>query len=248
MKSYIQIIILLCVIQIFPSSLMSADSKKKTSIFRYDSGLCTVTALYDVSKYSELELRGTLELILFGGWKTSTVVFDKGGLERLSVGKLDNEYVKKKEFLDSLQTVNVPFWKEFKQLRMKELEEQYKLRRIDVKAYTNPQILLLSDYGEDCLQYAKALNESDNSKVLAVWHELHEKQKLENLSPDRLEKEFQSQYHSKDSLIYAKLDLMESGWHNCANKKIVHVSITEETEKKFEELFESVVNRDCDEQ
>jgi hypothetical protein len=218
------------------------------SFLWYDD-LCEYKGTFDSKKYTKRQLNDTYDLwskhrgVCLSTDATADKIED---FFKLDAEKLTREYNETKTLYQSLRLVDLPFWKKMKQQREKALEDEYELKMITIEAYSNPKILLNNRFYGDCKEYADALASGDNSLLLKTWRNYAEKAKLNNGSPEVFMKKFEAMYQSKDSLLYAKLELMKYGWWNCANNMIQYDVDDEAVFKEYDNLFIKITS-ECDE-
>jgi hypothetical protein len=220
------------------------------SVFFWSEGMCAMTGTFNPSHYTVKELDNTWSLTSKGGSLGDVInYFDNESFQPVSLDTLNAQYNRTLKNLKELKLVTKgsKYWNQLKQQRIKELEDEYKLKRIVIEAYQNPSVLLNNDFTDSCLLYASALASNDTSIIFSAWRQLHNDQLKHNGAPDLLEKRFQDKFDSPDKLKHAKSALMGYGWWNCANRQILHVENDGKMAVEFEKLFLKV-QMECDEE
>lgn len=231
--------------------VVTVSSQTKT--FRYETGICRVTATYDSKKYTEIQLRSTLKLSeVSEGYEFhmshDSTVWKYEDIYKLSLSNLDNEYKQKTAALKALEIVKTPYWETLRMERLKEMAEVYTLSRITQKAYMNPLVLREYDRAESCkTKYAEPIIAGGDS-LLKIWAEVNKDSQKENADPERLQRKFDQEYESENPYKFALVETMMFGWWNCANKFIdrEQKSSNGSAEKEFRKLFIRV-KEICDE-
>lgn len=108
--------------------------------------------------------------------------------------------------------------------------------------------MLRTIYSKESNGYAKILNEPDNNNLLTTWKQLYEILKSKNGSPERLDQEKSDKLKSNNKYLYARIDLMDFGWWNSANDKILHIEIDEKYYRQYKKLFIRIIKKECEEQ
>ncbi len=248
------------IVFIFFSSLIifSCSKKKNTdentsntsdtvATYSWITEACEYTGEYNPQVTSKEQLDNTYEL-WFGSslLNTDATVFEPEDIKKLNTDTLTQEYSNMMNKYKTMKIVSIPFWEKLKEKHIQELQEEYKLKKITIEAYSNPSILIKNEYTQYCTDYAKILASNKPDEMLKAWKKLAEEQKLKNGSPDEFMKEFYIKYNSKDKLLYAKVELMAFGWWNCANEHITRTSRDSTDEQEFQKLFKNIKSQ-CDE-
>jgi len=238
----------------------NTDKKSSASTpnrFEWQSDLCDHMGYYQPGKFSERQLKDTY--FLFYGHNSVTALNTEITLDlpeyynasyiESSLKKLDNEYLEAVQRLKNLDVIPSPFWKEHKELSLLQLEELYQLQKLTLKAHLNPALLETSNYASGCRDYVNALTSKDTTELLNAWKKHVELKKSNNGVPEKLEQEYQRQLASSDRLLFARIDLMNYGWWNCANRQRKYVDGFDQEgqmTKEFHQLFDRVETV-CDE-
>jgi len=82
--------------------------------------------------------------------------------------------------------------------------------------------------------------------MIEAWFYLNELMKSKNADPERVQRNFDERFNSKNKFDYARLELLTFGWWNNTNHLIFHLSETGEFESEFKNLFIKV-KCECDE-
>jgi hypothetical protein len=227
-------------------SVMLVSAQTKT--YKWETEFCGFEATYDSSKYTETQLTNTRELMDSLGavpLMTNTTAWKYEIIETLKVEDLDKEYREKSAELKNLDIVKDEYWQTIKQNKIKEMDQSYRLMRLQIQGYTNPVILREYKSAETCtVNYAEPLIAGGDTLINA-WIKLNrEVMQKDNQTQVR---RFARENASPDRLKYAQLDVMSYGWWNCVNKTIEYVTDDEKHRENFARLFVSVKELYCDE-
>ncbi len=225
----------------------------QTKTFKWGDELCEYASTYNSAKYTEQQLRNTFELMRSSGGvglSTSDVAFRLDAIQKLNTDSLEKEYKAVKKHLTALDIVPVPYWETLRQRKLKQIEEEYALKKVNIQAYKDPKILKTYTAAPECVtRYADALIAGDD-KLVAVWRAQVEEQCKNNGSPKRLRQEFDTYYNSPQRMAYARMEVLTFGWSNCANAHISYVGSGDESleiDKQFRKLFIKTKTVGCDE-
>jgi hypothetical protein len=219
------------------------------SVFSWNTELCENKGKFDPQQYTPEQLHNAYDLwFTYSGvaLETDGTVFQPEDIVKLDSVKLREEYEGKKSVLEAMKTVDRPYWQKLKQQRLRELEDEYELKKIAIEAYTRPEVLLNNRFAKPCGEYAQALASADTARLFGAWKALAEKQKAQNGSPEQFMERFYEKFRSDNRLEYAKVDLITFGWWNCANGTLTHVDRDEQMETEFRQLFTDIQS-ECDE-
>lgn len=228
--------------------VVAANSQTRT--FRFETGICEVTAAYNSKKYTEIQLRNTLKLVQHSEFQMSydSTVWKYEDISKLSIDNLDREYQEKSSALKVLEIVKTPYWETLRTEKLKELAQLYYLSRITQKAYTNPLVLREYDRARSCkTKYAEPIIAGGDS-LLRIWAEVNKDSQKKNGDPERLQRKFDQEYESEDPFKFALVETMMFGWWNCANNFIEREERSSDgsAEKEFRKLLIRV-KEICDE-
>ncbi|WP_192825115.1 hypothetical protein [Rufibacter sp. LB8] len=238
------------------TALPHATNAKTDSLqnFAWESSYCEHQGKYNSKLYSAKQLKDThylwhkfeslneLEDVTFMSLQELTA----DTIKRKSI-KLDADYRSATDRLKNLKLIPSKFWATVKDLKLKELEELYALRKLTIEAYRTPVILLNNSYSKKCEVYVNALASEDSVLLFKAWENLIEEKKKNNGAPEKLAAKFKEQRQSPERLQYAKIELMTFGWWNCANHQRKYNSLYREMpmEEEFNKLFVKM-DSDCD--
>lgn len=217
--------------------------------YKWETPSCSISGTYDSSKYTEEELKATLDLCyVFDG--SVLLISDAHPLDITDIAKLNTkaleEEYKEQQKMFSRPVVKTEFMEKLRKDKLKELDEEYELKKITIEAYNNPKVLLKSKYASKCNEYVEALTAEDTTKLFDAWTKIVDEQAKTNGDPDSLKAEHKTQKESADKLAYAKKYVMTYGWWNCANENMFRVESTGKSGEEFQKLFTNV-KRECDE-
>lgn len=218
--------------------------------FRWELVQCAYTGTYDARRFSEAQLRDTLQLLQPGAFElpSSGTVWKHEDIAGLDLGVLDRQYDAIRARLQALAIVPVPAFGKLREALLEELGRVYRLTRVTWQAYLRP--VVLRDYpGADMCKsaWAEPLIAGGESLVEA-WRRVNEESRRNNVDPDRLRRLFEEQDASPDRLKFAQVEVMAFGWWNCANALLDRQSgPTPEREQAFKKLFLRIDSESCEE-
>lgn len=227
-----------------------AKTSNNDSVFVWNNGLCEMKGIFNPSEYSKEELDNTWSLTSGGLWLGDVInYFNNKSFQPTSIDTINDQYNKALTSLKDLKLVtkNSKYWEGLRHQRVIELNDEYKLKKITIEAYHNPLILLKNDFTDSCLFYASALASNDTSIIFSAWRQLHSDQLKKSGAPETAEKKFLDMFNSPERLQYAKNELMDYGWWNCANHQILHIVNNGEMAEEFEKIFLKVQKK-CEEE
>lgn len=230
--------------------LMSLGVSAQVKTFKWDTEMCSFSGTYDVSKYTEAQLRNTSKLFK-GAYSLTTYpsVFKYEDIANLDPIGLENEFKQKHGELKSLDIVRSPYWESARQAQLRELEQVYRLRSIKMRAYHDPAALREYTAAPACnIKYAEPLIAGGDS-LLNVWRELNVESRKRNADPERLRRRFEAELASEDRFKFAFVEVLAFGWGNCANASIDYVEAGNDgtAQEEFEKLFKRVKTVYCEE-
>src|SRR5206468_2629649 len=117
----------------------------QTRTFRWDDELCTYSGTYDSKAFTAVQLANTLKLSQTAGslpLSTNAAAFKYSDIATLDVAALDREYAQKLAELKALDIVPAPYWQQFRERKLRELEQVYRLERVTMLGYRDPKELL----------------------------------------------------------------------------------------------------------
>jgi hypothetical protein len=236
------------ILALFAFAALSASGQIRT--FRWYDESCRYTGTYNAKKITTAQLRNTLKLSQTAGsspLETNTSVWKITDIAGLDIAALDREYAQKSAELKSLDIVRVPYWETFRQRKLRELEQVYRLSRASMRAYQDQRILREYKDAPACTtKFAEPLI-SGGDDLLTVWRTVNEESRKNNSDPDRIRRIYEEQLRSPDKLRFALIEVMNFGWWNCANGSIEYIAGDETPAKEFKKLFRRVRTIRCDE-
>jgi hypothetical protein len=240
-------IALLIVVFALSGAVVSAQLKK----FRWEDDVCKFEGTFDAKKYTAAQLKNTYALYTSSEFEMIVVeaaVFKYEDIGKLStVEALDAEYARKSAALQKLEIVNTPYWKAFKQLKIKALERAWQLARVSVQAYRNPAALKELTFADACVQRFVPPLIAGGDELLRVWRESSEERRRKNGNPALQKQRFDEEFASADRLKYAQVNVITFGWWNCVNAEIDRGEDYAAIEKNYTKLFKRVKQIKCEE-
>ncbi|QHL87923.1 hypothetical protein GU926_10970 [Nibribacter ruber] len=250
-------------VAVVPQSSMMADSAQVTTApnrnntsltFSWSTESCTNKGIYNPEDYTEQQLKDTYYL----WYKFNSVIEledatldnpDELTIENINKKsqKLDSDYNKATNRLKNLKLVPGQFWNTLRDLKTKNLDELYALKKLTIEAYRTPVILVNNSYSQKCQVYVNALASEDSVELINAWESLVEEKMKNNGAPELLKAKFNKQRHCSEWLRYAKIELMTYGWWNCANhqRKYIDAYQNMPMEEEFNKLFIKITE-ECD--
>jgi hypothetical protein len=228
-------------------TLLRIETYSQKAHFNYETDLCSCEGIFDSTKYSRTQLQNTLNYL----WNspnihTSATATKLEKVKELSIEKLNIECNKRLQELNSLDFINTKFWTQVKTDRIREIESTCLLRQFTILAWENPDTLLSYNVVDStCIFYRNALI-NGGQEMIKAWLYLNELMKSKNADPEKVQRNFDERFNSKNKIDYARLELLTFGWWNNANHLIFHLSETGEFELEFKNLFIKV-KCECDE-
>lgn len=224
-----------------------------TQTFEWTYGMCQYTGTFLPSEISKEALEHTSQLC-FSGVKLEgdpTVFIPK--LKEMSyqdheilafLKELKAEF-EEKELLLKRDVVETDYWKNLRAIRLKELREEYALKRSLMEGYSNPKALLSGSFSENCNSYVRPLASKDSTEIIRVWKQLMDKQKAENGNPSDIESRFSQQQNSPQKWEFARETILIYGWYNCVNDQRTQWQNDDEVQAGFARLFVKI-DQICD--
>ena len=221
----------------------------QTKRLQWTTELCEFEGTYDGAKYTEAQLRNTVNLFAVGSFdiRTDATVWKYEEIKKLSVAALDKEYESKSTTLKKLAIVKSVYWESLRERKLKELKQVYELSRLTMLAYNEPAKLKEAAFAEACVaRFANPLI-IGGEELLATWEAVNEDTRRNNGDPERIKKIFKAEYDSPDRYKFAKVEVMSFGFWNCANALIEREEYDGSHEEQFKKLFKRTKTIACDE-
>ena len=229
------------------AGLIPVDAQVRT--FRWQDELCTYEGTYNASKISLVTLKNTLKLARPESYSLdrNSTVWKYEDIAKLDVAALDAEFGAKNAELKKLQIAATPYWQEFKEKKLRELEQVHRLERTTMRGYKDPSTLLEYTAAPACTtRFARPIIAGGDT-LIDAWRGVNEESRTKNADPGRLKRIFENQLRSPDRLKFALLEVMSFGWSNCANGLIEYIVYDETPAAEYKKLFSKVRTIRCDE-
>lgn len=227
-----------------------ADS---TQTFGWTYGMCTYSGTFLPSEISKATLERTNELCFSGVKLTNdpTVFIPK--LKEITFREHEKTTFLKdlktefehKEILLKKHVVETNYWENLRAIRLKELREEYELKRTLIESYGNPRVLVNSSFSINCKKYVGPLVSNDSTQLMTAWKEIIDIQKKENGNPDDVSARFSQQQNSPQKWEFARETILLFGWYNCANEQRIYWQNDDEVQAEFTRLFVKI-EQSCD--
>jgi hypothetical protein len=240
-------IMLLTVIAVFGFGQLTIAAQTKK--FRWADETCEYEGTFDARKYTAAELENTVKLMMGAEFDLAAdaTVWKYEDIGKLSVAALDREYEEKSAALKNLKIVDSPYWEARRRRYLNELDQVYRLSRVTIAAYENPAVLGDFKFAETCVATYAGPLAAGGADLLRVWRAVNEDSRRRNGDPERLRRIFDEQSASPDREKFARVEVMNFGWWNCANEFVRHVENDDRPGANFKKLFARVRTISCDE-
>lgn len=229
---------------------IKADS---TQTFDWTYGMCSFSGTFLPSEISKETLENTSRLC-FSGVKLEddpTVLIPKlkemtyKNQEILAFLKDMKAEYDNKEMLLKKDVGTTDYWRNLQKIRLKELREEYELKRTLIEGYSNPKILINSSFSTNCKKYVGPLVSNDSTQLMTAWKEIIDIQKKQNGNPDDVSDQFSQQQNSPQKWDFARETILLFGWYNCVNEQRAYWQNDDEVQAKFAQLFVKI-DKSCD--
>ncbi len=234
----------------FVFALANAAALAQVKKFMWEDEICVFEGTYNTRLYTKKQLENTYQLWYSQDFQMQTydaAVFRFEDIGKLrTVASLDAEYAQKSAALKKLEIVNVPFWKAYKQKKLKALEQDYKLARASVQAYQNPKALREVTFAPACVKKFAPPLIAGGDDLLRIWREVNIDSRKKNASPEGVRRNFEAQLASADKFKFAEVEVITFGWWNCVNATIERGDENQLPSKNFWKLFRRVKKIGCD--
>lgn len=218
---------------------------QETYEFEWKDGICNYTGTTKTDVVSEDALHNALYLLWNPSGLTRPFLCNKpADSSLLNIELVQKEYINKRAELLQATFPSGVFWLELQNTRLKELDQQFQLRKLAIQAFKDPQVLAKKTKDKTCNEFVKALTSGDKA-LLAAWKNMHEAEKLSHSDPESLQAVFDKHWNSPEQMIWAKIELLRYGWWNCVDQSATHVTDFSAIEQQFKALF-SEVREKCD--
>ncbi len=224
----------------------------QTAAYRFQDVLCEYEGTYNTKKYTARQIDDTRKLLFSDDLRLSTfraTVWEYKDIAAIDITAFDNEYKAVKARIEALEVIKTPFITAFKNERLRELEQVYKLGRTTMQAYTEPAVLSQFSFAEKCVKEYAGPIAAGGESLVAAWRKVNLASQAKNGNPTRLQQRFDEQNASPDRLKFALVETMAFGWWNCANAEIAYARTdnSEQMIKEFAKLFVKFRTVSCDE-
>src|SRR5688500_2323941 len=191
--------------------------------FTWNDELCEFKGTFDSKKYNEVELKNTLKLLSYDGFRLDSVgatVWNFEEITKLDPNKVENQYKDIVDELEHLEYVSTPYTGEIRRQKLAEVRELYQLVRTTMTAYTDPTVIRRYEGAEACkLNFGEPII-AGGDKLIAAWRKVNLRSQSVNADPAGLQRRWNEQNASADRLKFALVETMSFGWWNCANAEI----------------------------
>lgn len=217
-----------------PTAAPAADS---LATFSWDDDMCHFSGRYNPRRYTRRQLTDTYTLLSIGTLRSSATAYMPEDVAQLRPDSLEAEYARVRTQVVQLQLVPGSKWRELRRLKLQEVDDQYRAKKLTLQGYANPSQLLQSTYPASCQAYVRGLALGEDSLIRQSWVALLREQQQHNGAPEKLQQRFDQQQASANWRAYAQVALMSYGWWNCINHTIRRVQLTPALHQQYEALF-----------
>jgi hypothetical protein len=213
--------------------------------YTWNDGLCDYIGTFDSTKVSRLQINNSLYIVDAHYTIYNITVDQIYQLNELDIDSLDYKYSTHLAKLEKLDVINNSYWQNLKRQRIKELNLDWKLKRLMLLSYTYPDTLMSVPSSGDCLKYASAIK-TGGEELLKIWKELNEKMALNNGDPENVRNKLREKMTSPDNLVYAQMDVITYGWWNSINNTLTRPDVNDYNEQLQKSFIK--VQENCDEE
>ena len=217
----------------------------KPEKFSWFFGMCNYTGTYDANKYTEEQLKNTLDYLIHGkGTLKLFSIFTPDDLKRIKERDIEQEYNKILKELKSIEFVNTRYFNEIKQKQIKHVERMKTLSLLEIKSYSDPKVLLNDPYTkEHCTEYTNALIAGGDA-LLDMRKKMAEESR--DSGNNAAWPKYIEESESSNKLELARIYVSTFGWWNCVNNGIEYLDEYELHESGFLSLFNDIT-KECEE-
>ncbi len=232
------------------NKVIVADS---TQNFEWTYGMCHFSGTFLPSEVSKETLERTSQLYFSGVKlagdptefipKLKEIVYKKNEIS-FFLNELKSEFEQQEAVLKN-NVINTDYWRNLQSIRLKELREEYALKRTLMEGYLNPEVIVKSSFAKNCTSYVTPLVAKDSAQTMLLWQQITDKQMVQNGNPADVEATFLAQQSSVHKWLFAQESLLIFGWYNCANEQRVYWQNDDEVQAQFARLFVQI-KKTCD--
>lgn len=233
-------------------TLVSTEIYAQTAKIKWQDETCEFESKFDSTRVTRIQISNCLRLAKWNEFRltNSPMVFQPSDLQSLDSNKLYREYIDKVGELDNIDLPKTIFWQDYK-TRTREAQQSYfNLSIIKYRAYYDLKALYDLPFKDSCInQHREALN-SDTSALLKDWKLVRELMASQNGYPEKVISDYNRMLNSDTKMTYAKIDILNFGWWNCAIKYLSRVEdfySQDKVQSELDALFISTKTIDCDE-
>ena len=204
------------------SVLLSCDNSDNEVVWFTETDQFTGT--FNPKLYTKKQIEDTEKLCVghFGSYNKTGLHESEGVLDATEIRTktaLDilNDRNENKTKIENLALIQQKFWIELKDKKLKEVEDEFRLQEIVLKAYTNPTVLLDNEFAKLCPEFVAIANTSDTTKLLESWERLFEGKEY----GDKNIHNFYTKYKTQvDRYLNARADIITFGYWHCTCEKL----------------------------
>ena len=235
MKQLIRIIFLILTI--------SACKNKKDTEFVWSTESYMHRGTFDPKLYTYKQIEASLKLCEghFGQFDHTAITDTEGIVDLTEIRTKKREdilktYNYKKKEIENLSIIKNEFWQKLKLEKLKEIEDEFKLKEIVVKAYSDPKVLKNNDFSELCPEYISLANTFDTTELINGWKSIFANKEY----GDKYINYFNRKYKTTaDRFLNARADIITFGYWYCSGRKLAEL-INRNSAEEFKKLFISI--------
>jgi L-rhamnose mutarotase len=224
---------------------LSIDGISQPNIFEWQGETCSYKSKFNTSKYTLEEIKNVYDLLNSDTYTLKTeTVFKVDDYKKLNVDKLNRDYNTVINTLNNLKVPNQNIWNELVNLKIKEINQIYKVTLIKYDVFLNNNFKALTSFWkkDSCMEnYTTLLKQEE---IIKAWEFVTTEIASKNCCPDKIWDKFKYKKSQGNWFQLAKIDIITFGWGNCANKYIFRVNDSEYY-TDFNSLFLSTEEFDC---
>ena len=230
--------------------LFSIRGFAQTSVFTWSNGNCSHISTFDPKVHSREQITGAETLLTKNYLLTNEYFFgDKTVDPAQYLPGLKAKASAYQREVSSLRLPATPLWETYRARKLKEIQMDFRVLSFKYQAFSRPEILDTFGLHDSCLDvHAKAMSQGDKA-LLDDWKNFVTIQARQNSSPKRVWKEYQEKSASPHRIAYAKFELLNFAWGNCANDHVPRLNTLLQQEVELAEFMKLFLKTksDCEE-
>ena len=211
---------------------------------------CANTVEFDDTKYDEMALRNTID-VLFNvpPFPSVEYVAKPEDIAKLDLERLKSECTDTLARAEGLTLISLSGLKDYWSTKIEQLRDACAYGAIEIRGYTDPSAL--REYrpaAASCSRYVDALE--GKTDIVPVWRETIAESCRRNIDPSKCVSGNLAKGSGPNAAEWIRLFVHSFGWNNCANKFMkVNTSkdepVRSELERRFKRLFKTKRDETC---